>query len=108
MGEASTKEDHGRSQGIFPESAFRYDPVKDIYRCPAGESLKPRRLHWAKRTIEYKAAKKVCAGCLLRAQCTRASNGRTLKRHEKQLLLDMALAQAHSVPARQDRRRRHH
>jgi len=88
MGDATAKQNHVRSQGIFPESAFAYDPVKDIYRCPAGETLKPRRLHWANRTIEYKAAKKVCAGCLLRAQCTRASNGRTLRRHEKQVALD--------------------
>jgi len=52
MGDASAKQNHVRSQGIFPESAFRYDPVKDVYRWPAGETLKPRRLHWAKRTME--------------------------------------------------------
>ena len=108
MGDATAKQNHVRSQGIFPESAFAYDPVKDIYRCPTGETLKPRRLHWANRTIEYKAAKKVCAGCLLRAQCTRASNGRTLRRHEKQVALDLARAQAHSRAAECDRRRRRH
>ena len=108
MGDASSKQNHVRSQGIFPESAFSYDPVQDIYRCPAGQPLKPRRLHWAKRTIEYKAAKSVCALCHLRAQCTRASNGRTLRRHEKQLLLDVARAQAHTRAAQRDRRRRCH
>src|SRR5437870_2340976 len=46
MGDASAKQNHIRSKGIFPESAFECDPVKDIYRCPAGETLKPRRLHW--------------------------------------------------------------
>src|SRR6266705_566809 len=108
MGDATAKQNHVRSQGIFPESAFRYDPVKDIYRCPAGESLKPRRLHWAKRTMEYKAPQRVCAGCLLRAHCTRASNGRTLKRHEKQAALDLARVQARSPAAERDRRRRRH
>ena len=108
MGDASAKQNHIRSKGIFPESAFECDPVKDIYRCPAGETLKPRRLHWAKRTIEYKGAKAVCAGCSLRAQCTRASNGRSLKRHEKQAALDIARAQAHSRAAERDRRRRRH
>src|SRR5437667_3816597 len=44
MGTASTTQNHVRSQGIFPESAFAYDPVKDIYRCPPGEALKPRQL----------------------------------------------------------------
>jgi transposase len=108
MGDASAKQNHVRSQGIFPESAFRYDPVKNIYRCPAGETLKPRRLHWAKRTIEYKAPQRVCAGCVLRAQCTRAKMGRTLKRHEKQGALDLAKVQAHSRAAQRDRRRRQH
>ena len=108
MGDASTKQNHVRSQGIFPENAFRYDPVRDIYRCPAGEILKPRRLHWAKRTIEYKAPKRVCAGCVLRAQCTRATNGRTLQRHEKQAALDVARGQAHSRAAERDRKRRQH
>jgi len=75
MGDASAKQNHVRSQGIFPESAFRYDPVKDVYRWPAGETLKPRRLHWAKRTMEYKAPQRVCAGCVLRAQCTRPKMG---------------------------------
>ena len=108
MGDASAKQNHVRSQGIFPESAFRYDPVKDVYRWPAGETLKPRRLHWAKRTMEYKAPQRVCAGCVLRAQCTRAKMGRSLKRHEKQAALDVAKAQAHSRAAQRDRRRRRH
>jgi transposase len=108
MGDASAKQNHVRSQGIFPESAFRYDAARDIYLCPAGQSLKPRRLHWAKRTIEYKAPARVCAGCALRAQCTRAKLGRTLKRHEKQWALDIAKAQAHSRAAQRDRRRRKH
>lgn len=108
MGDASANQNHARSQGIFPESAFTYDPASDTYRCPAGQTLKPRRLHPVRRTMEYKAAKRVCAACLLRAQCTRASNGRTVKRHEKQALLDVARGQAHSRAAQRDRRRRQH
>lgn len=44
----------------------------------------------------------------LRPQCTRASNGRTLKRHEKQALLEIARRQAHSRAAQRDRCRRQH
>jgi transposase len=106
MGDASSKQNHVRSQGIFPESAFRYDAAKDIYLCPVGQILKPRRLHWAKRTIEYKASQRACAGCVLRSQCTRAKTGRVLQRHEKQWALDLARAQAHSRAAERDRRRR--
>src|SRR5438067_9091516 len=32
MGDASAKQNHIRSKGIFPESAFECDPVKDVYR----------------------------------------------------------------------------
>ena len=108
MGDASAKQNHVRSQGIFPESAFLYDPASDTYRCPAGETLKPRRLHKVRRTIEYQAPTAVCAGCVLRAQCTRANHGRTVKRHEKQALLDVARGQARSRAAQRDRRRRQH
>src|SRR5213080_2681773 len=34
MGDASTKQNHVRSEGIFPESAFRYDPVRTFTAVP--------------------------------------------------------------------------
>lgn len=108
MGDASKGQNNHRCTGIFPESAFTYDAASDTYRCPAGETLKPRRLHGMRRTMEYKASKSTCASCALRAQCTRAAHGRTVKRHEKQALLDVARGQAHSRAAQRDRRRRQH
>jgi transposase len=108
MGDASTGQNNHRCAGIFPDSAFTYDAPSDTYRCPAGETLKPRRLHPLRRTMEYKARKGVCAACLLRARCTRAKEGRTVKRHEKQWALEVARTQAHSRAARRDRQRRHH
>jgi transposase len=106
LGDAAKGQDHHHGQGIFPESAFVYDPVSDTFRCPAGETLKPRRLHRVRHTMEYKASRRVCAACVLRPQCTRAKLGRTVKRHEKQAALDLARVQAHSQAARKDRRRR--
>ena len=108
MGDALGKAQQARERTIFGDEAFTYDAVRDIYHCPAGQTLKPRRLHPTRRTIEYKASAKVCAACVLRAQCTRASNGRTVKRHEKQEALDVARAQAHSAAARRNRKRRQH
>src|SRR5436309_15763750 len=64
--------------------------------------------HPIRRTIEYKAPIRVCAVCVLRAQCTRSHHGRTVQRHEKQALLDVARLQAHSAAARRDRKRRQH
>ena len=108
MGDIASKAHNGRDQGIFGDEAFTYDSVSDIYRCPAGQILRPRRVHPIRRTLEYKATASVCAACVLRPQCTRSSHGRTVQRHEKQAVLDIARAQAHSRAARRDRKRRHH
>jgi hypothetical protein len=108
MGDAASKAHSGREQGIFGDEAFTYDPVRNIYRCPAGQILKPRRMHPIRRTVEYKAPARVCAACVLRAQCTRSHHGRTVQRHEKQALLDVARAQAHSRAAWRNRKRRQH
>lgn len=109
LGDARAKQNHARSAGIFPDSAFGYDPHTNTYRCPAGQRMRPRRLHPIKRTWEYQLPKAVCAACALRAQCTRAiAYGRTIHRHEQQALLDRARHQAHSAAARRDRRRRQH
>src|SRR5947207_7289425 len=50
MGDALGKARLGREQSIFGDEAFRYDPVGNIYRCPAGQVLKPRRMHALRRT----------------------------------------------------------
>ena len=109
MGEATRNTSNtGRKEGIFGDEAFNYDPVADVYRCPAGEVLKPRRIHPIRRTLEYKASARVCGGCVFRARCTRSAYGRTVQRHEKQELLNKARAQANSVAARRNRKRRQH
>lgn len=108
MGDALGKAQHGRERTIFGDEAFTYDPLHNIYRCPAGQTLKPRRMHPIRRTIEYKAPARVCTVCVLRAQCTRSHHGRTVQRHEKQALLDVARVQANSRAAWRNRRRRQH
>ena len=108
MGDALGKAQQARERTIFGDEAFTYDAGRDIYLCPAGQALKPRRMHPVRRTIEYKAPARVCNDCVLRAQCTRSSHGRTVQRHEKQGGLDVARGQAHSAGARRDRKRRQH
>jgi Transposase DDE domain len=108
MGDALFKARRGRERKIFGDEAFVYDSTGDIYRCPAGEILKPRRVHPIRRTLEYKAPARVCSACALRAQCTRSQHGRTVQRHEKQELLNVTRSQANSIAARRNRRRRQH
>src|SRR3989441_1890983 len=107
LGDVLGKQNHQRQrEGIFPDSAFIYNGPDNTYTCPAGQVMKPRRLHPWKRTWEYSLPKGVCVGCVLRAQCTRSRTSRTIHRHEHQELLDRARAQAHSRIGRTDQRRR--
>ena len=104
----SKQTNNPRRAGIFPDTDFQYDQATNTCRCPAGQTLQPRRLHPRRRTWEFHAGKGVCAACALRSQCTRATYGRTIKRHEYQGLLDTARKQTKSPDAYRDRRRRKH
>lgn len=106
MADVGSKLRHKRREGIFPETAFQYDVATNTYTCPAGKIMRPRRLHPFRRTWEYVAGKKACLECKLRSQCTRASYGRTIHRHEHQELLDQARQQAASIEGKRDRLRR--
>ena len=99
----------GRRKGIFPSSAFAYDPVEDTMICPAGQTLTLRHRWEHRQACEYAARKEVCLACDLRAQCTRSkSTGRTVRRHFEQDQLDQLFTAARSRSARRDIRIRQH
>ena len=98
----------GRRDGIYPESQFLYRPESDTFLCPAGQVMKPRRLHSVRLSWEYVTKRGVCLSCRLREFCTRSKTGRSIKRHRDQNLLDRARRQANTKRARLDRKRRQH
>ncbi len=104
-----TQDQQERRRKIFPESLFAYDPQTDTYTCPGGQTLR-RRKHWVERkAFEYVTARGVCQRCPLRIQCTRSqSAGRTLKRHERQEILDSLRTHAQSRSSRRDIQIRQH
>lgn len=102
------QQDTGRREGIYPKEDFTYDEQTDTYRCPAGQHLHRRNYNKDRRHYEYKAAKGACMKCHLQAYCTRAKDGRTLKRHERQEDLDRMIAMAASVSGKQDLKTRQH
>lgn len=109
MADLKTKQAQtGRRAGIFPDTAFAYAAATDTFRCPAGQTLRRHHWHAGRRQWEYRAAAGVCAACALRSQCTRAKDGRSLKRHEGHKEIERARAQANSPAAYRDRRRRQH
>jgi len=93
------------NKGLFSKAAFQYDEQQDLYRCPAGQSLRPGQ--WK---VEADTQMRVrhygtpaCKNCPLRAQCTSsASSPRKIGRHEGQELKD-AMGQVFQQPAARER-----
>jgi len=104
LGDAKAK--RGKAEGIFSEERFNYQPASDTYLCPAGQMLRRRRYIRRQRVWEYGADKAACAGCALRAQCTRSKQAGVVSRHEAAGVLEVCRAQAHSAAAKRDRQRR--
>lgn len=97
------------NQGMFPVSAFVYEAAQDRYRCPAGQHLYYWNYKKADRLIEYRIEKAaLCAGCALRAQCTRSKRGRSVTRPIFSELVEAGREQARSLAARRDWARRKH
>ena len=94
--------------GLFTKEDFRYDETDDMYVCPVGHRLQPRRFHERRQMTDYVADKKVCAQCPLRAECTKSKTGRSVARHWREEELEVALAFARLPEAQADRRRRRH
>lgn len=77
-----------RKRGLFAKEDFQYDPEKDCYWCPAGESLTFRfQTTEKKRDIKYYATP-ACAHCTIRHQCTSSKDGRRITRWVDEDLLD--------------------
>ena len=70
--------------GLFAKDQFDIDLDDDVVTCPAGQTAPIRRGSDGAGTASFGPA---CAGCPLRAQCTKSGGGRSIKigRHEKQL-----------------------
>lgn len=85
---------------LLAKSAFTYEPQADRYRCPGGRTLVLAREHRSRGVRIYMSAS--CAGCGLKAQCTKAER-RHIVRHAHQDALDIMHARA-AQPERMRRR----
>jgi len=98
----------GTKKGIFAKEAFTYNAESDTFICPAGQILKKRNFNKKRQHYEYITAAGTCKRCELKAQCTKAKSGRTLKRHIRQDDLDAMLQQARSLESKKDIQTRQH
>ena len=108
MGDLRSRQRNRHTEGIFAQSAFKYDRKRDCYTCPAGQTLAYNGSDYVRGYNEYAARKEVCAGCHLRSQCTRSKEGRTINRYPLQSVLDRARRQSASKRGVEDRKRRQH
>ena len=97
-----------KNEGKFTKKDFLYDEQADRYVCPAGQTLQPKRRHAHRQITDYVADKKTCAQCPLRERCTESKLGRSIARHWKEPVLEIAHALARLPEAYADRRRRRH
>ena len=77
------------ANGLFRKDEFRHDAEKDVYVCPAGETLSRNhesKLRDLKRFHYTNPA--ACKTCALRARCTATSGRRQVTRLENEAVLD--------------------
>jgi hypothetical protein len=81
----------GNNRGLFPKSRFELDVLHETVTCPAGHTTGTYRDE--KDGGKVFAFGSVCAGCPLREQCTTSAEGRTVRMHPQEALLQAARAQ---------------
>jgi transposase len=80
-------------QGRFTHEAFGYDAEANVYRCPAGEALRPmngvKTSSSGRQDIRYVSLKSVCKACHLRERCLGPkSDKRTIYRWQHEEVID--------------------
>ncbi len=77
-------------RGLFTKDDFVYDRTRDLYRCPAGQTLSYRTttVELGRSIKNYRT--RACVRCALRPRCTRNKDGRKITRWvDEHLLEDM-------------------
>jgi len=92
-----TKTSGARADGRFDKADFIYDPQKNEYRCPAGESLIWRFSNVEKGMTNHRYWSSNCKGCALKNQCT-PSPQRRITRWEHQDVLDEMQVRLEQTP----------
>lgn len=62
---------YDRTKAELKRDAFTYDEQQDVYRCPNGKQLRPKRLYRSDSGLfwEYWADRRDCGNCPLRDKC---------------------------------------
>ncbi len=86
--------------GLYGKSRFQYDATKDVYVCPAGDTLTYRFPTFEKgREIRYYRTN-ACNTCALKSRCTRNKGSRTITREENEHLMEAMAARMKQQPGK--------
>jgi transposase len=69
-----------RRDGIFSRSDFRWDSKRGVYVCPNGKLLRTSGTVHDGRTLLYRASKRDCHVCPVRAKCCTSLDARKIPR----------------------------
>jgi hypothetical protein len=96
-------------RGLFALDRFVYEPEHDRLRCPQGHYLVLHQHRPEEHAQVYLIEDpQHCAQCPLRAQCTKAKEGRSIQRQVQAEVIAAAVAEANSPAGRFSRQRRQH
>jgi hypothetical protein len=86
------------ARGLYGKSQFRYDAAKDVYVCPAEETLTYRfATYELGRELRYYRASG-CKSCALKSRGTRNKANRTITREENEHLMEAMAARMRAEP----------
>ena len=76
------------ARGLYGKSQFKYDATKDVYLCPAGDTLTYRfaTIELDRELKYYRASN--CKACALKSRCTRNKANRTITREANEHLME--------------------
>lgn len=93
----------------FSKSAFEYNAAENIYRCPAGQPLRPIGHNKQSGALQqvYRAEGSVCQACACKAQCCpQSEKGRTIVRVEEAPEVQQFRQKMQTAPAQEIYRQR--
>ena len=92
-----TKTSNAKADGRFDKADFVYDPQKNEYRCPAGQSLIWRFATVEKGMTNHRYWSSNCKACTIKEKCT-PSLQRRVTRWEHQGVLESMQARLEQTP----------
>ena len=98
--------EQGKRTSLLTIDAFVYDAQKDLYTCPAGQTLRRRGHDHRGGYVRYAAKASTCNACPLKRGCTKSPKGRWVSRSLEEEYLDRLRAYRDTEPYRKALRKR--